>query len=143
MIIDYEILKLIWWLFVGVLLIGFAITDGMDMGVGNLLPFVGKNDDERRLMINTVGPHWDGNQVWLITAGGVTFEPRTGGPRWHWHLTAVHPAGSAGIDTTAASASSCSEMARSSSVSQSISASTLAYRSSVRRYTFRLLPKVL
>lgn len=49
MIIDYEILKLIWWLFVGVLLIGFAITDGMDMGVGNLLPFVGKTDDERRL----------------------------------------------------------------------------------------------
>ncbi len=73
MIIDYEILKLIWWLFVGVLLIGFAITDGMDMGVGNLLPFVGKNDDERRLMINTVGPHWDGNQVWLITAGGAIF----------------------------------------------------------------------
>lgn len=73
MIIDYEILKMIWWLFVGVLLIGFAITDGMDMGVGNLLPFVGKNDDERRVMINTVGPHWDGNQVWLITAGGAIF----------------------------------------------------------------------
>jgi cytochrome bd ubiquinol oxidase subunit II len=73
MIIDYEILKLIWWLFVGVLLIGFAITDGMDMGVGNLLPFVGRTDDERRLMINTVGPHWDGNQVWLITAGGAIF----------------------------------------------------------------------
>lgn len=73
MIFDYEILKMIWWLFVGVLLIGFAITDGMDMGVGNLLPFVGKNDDERRIMINTVGPHWDGNQVWLITAGGAIF----------------------------------------------------------------------
>jgi cytochrome d ubiquinol oxidase subunit II len=73
MMIDYEILKLIWWLFVGLLLIGFAITDGMDMGVGNLLPFVGKTDDERRLMINTVGPHWDGNQVWLITAGGAIF----------------------------------------------------------------------
>jgi cytochrome d ubiquinol oxidase subunit II len=73
MILDYEILKLIWWLFVGVLLIGFAITDGMDMGVGNLLPFLGKNDDERRVMINTVGPHWDGNQVWLITAGGAIF----------------------------------------------------------------------
>jgi cytochrome d ubiquinol oxidase subunit II len=73
MIIDYEILKMIWWLFVGVLLIGFAITDGMDMGVGNLLPFVGKTDDERRVMINTVGPHWDGNQVWLITAGGAIF----------------------------------------------------------------------
>jgi cytochrome d ubiquinol oxidase subunit II len=73
MMLDYEILKLIWWLFVGVLLIGFAITDGMDMGVGNLLPFLGKNDDERRVMINTVGPHWDGNQVWLITAGGAIF----------------------------------------------------------------------
>jgi cytochrome bd ubiquinol oxidase subunit II len=73
MISDYEILKLVWWVFVGVLLIGFAITDGMDMGVGNLLPFVGKTDDERRLMINTVGPHWDGNQVWLITAGGAIF----------------------------------------------------------------------
>lgn len=73
MILDYESLKLIWWLFVGVLLIGFAITDGMDMGVGNLLPFLGKNDDERRVMINTVGPHWDGNQVWLITAGGAIF----------------------------------------------------------------------
>jgi cytochrome d ubiquinol oxidase subunit II len=73
MILDYETLKLIWWLFVGVLLIGFAITDGMDMGVGNLLPIIGKNDDERRVMINTVGPHWDGNQVWLITAGGAIF----------------------------------------------------------------------
>lgn len=71
--IDYEILKLIWWFFVGLLLIGFAITDGMDMGVGNLLPFVGRNDDERRVLINTVGPHWDGNQVWLITAGGAIF----------------------------------------------------------------------
>ncbi len=73
MLLDYETLKLIWWLFVGVLLIGFAITDGMDMGVGNLLPFLGRDDDERRLMINTVGPHWDGNQVWLITAGGAIF----------------------------------------------------------------------
>ena len=73
MILDYEVLKFIWWIFVGVLLIGFAITDGMDMGVGNLLPFLGKSDDERRVMINTVGPHWDGNQVWLITAGGAIF----------------------------------------------------------------------
>jgi cytochrome d ubiquinol oxidase subunit II len=58
---------------VGVLFIGFAVTDGMDMGVGTLLPFLGKNDDERRVIINTVGPHWDGNQVWLITAGGAIF----------------------------------------------------------------------
>jgi cytochrome bd ubiquinol oxidase subunit II len=73
MILDYETLKLIWWVLVGVLLIGFAVTDGMDMGVGTLLPFLGKNDLERRVIINTVGPHWDGNQVWLITAGGAIF----------------------------------------------------------------------
>lgn len=71
--IDYEILKLIWWLFVGVLLIGFAVMDGQDMGVGSLLPFLGKNDTERRIMINTVAPHWDGNQVWLLTGGGAMF----------------------------------------------------------------------
>jgi cytochrome d ubiquinol oxidase subunit II len=73
MIIDYEVLKLTWWVLVGVLLIGFAITDGMDMGVGALLPFLGKQDEERRVIINTVGPHWDGNQVWFITAGGAIF----------------------------------------------------------------------
>lgn len=71
--IDYEILKLIWWLFVGVLLVGFAVMDGQDMGVGSLLPFLGKNDTERRVMINTVAPHWDGNQVWLLTGGGAIF----------------------------------------------------------------------
>ncbi|WP_020507476.1 cytochrome d ubiquinol oxidase subunit II [Lamprocystis purpurea] len=73
MILDYETLKFVWWILVGVLLIGFAVTDGMDMGVGTLLPFLGKNDLERRVIINTVGPHWDGNQVWLITAGGAIF----------------------------------------------------------------------
>ena len=71
--LDYETLKLIWWLLVGVLLAGFAIMDGHDMGVGTLLPFVGKNDTERRVVINTVGPHWDGNQVWFITGGGAIF----------------------------------------------------------------------
>ena len=71
--LDYETLKLIWWLLVGVLLIGFAIMDGHDMGVGTLLPFVGRNDTERRVVINTIGPHWDGNQVWFITAGGAIF----------------------------------------------------------------------
>ncbi len=70
---DYETLKIIWWLLIGVLLIGFAVMDGHDMGVGALLPFVGKNDVERRVVINTVGPHWDGNQVWFITAGGAIF----------------------------------------------------------------------
>jgi len=71
--LDYESLKLIWWLLVGVLLVGFAIMDGHDMGVGTLLPFVGKDDTERRVVINTVGPHWDGNQVWFITGGGAIF----------------------------------------------------------------------
>lgn len=71
--LDYTTLKIIWWLLVGVLLIGFAIMDGHDMGVGTLLPFVGKTDDERRVVINTVGPHWDGNQVWFITGGGAIF----------------------------------------------------------------------
>ncbi|GAB1260848.1 cytochrome d ubiquinol oxidase subunit II [Aurantivibrio plasticivorans] len=71
--IDYEILRLIWWVLVGVLLIGFAITDGFDLGVGALLTFVGRTDTERRVLINTIGPHWDGNQVWFITAGGAIF----------------------------------------------------------------------
>ncbi|MDD4882789.1 MAG: cytochrome d ubiquinol oxidase subunit II, partial [Gallionellaceae bacterium] len=71
--LDYETLKIIWWLLVGVLLLGFAVMDGHDMGVGTLLPFVGKDDVERRVVINTVGPHWDGNQVWFITAGGAIF----------------------------------------------------------------------
>ncbi|MBP8287021.1 MAG: cytochrome d ubiquinol oxidase subunit II [Rhodoferax sp.] len=70
---DYETLKIIWWLLVGVLLVGFAVMDGHDMGVGTLLPFVGKTDLERRVVINTVGPHWDGNQVWFITGGGAIF----------------------------------------------------------------------
>ncbi|MDR3299645.1 MAG: cytochrome d ubiquinol oxidase subunit II [Candidatus Accumulibacter sp.] len=71
--LDYATLKLIWWALVGVLLIGFAIMDGHDMGVGMLLPILGKDDIERRVMINTVAPHWDGNQVWFITAGGAIF----------------------------------------------------------------------
>ncbi|OOF22760.1 cytochrome d ubiquinol oxidase subunit II [Salinivibrio sp. IB574] len=70
---DYEILRLIWWVLIGVLLIGFAVTDGFDMGVGALLTVIGKTDSERRVMINSVAPHWDGNQVWLITAGGALF----------------------------------------------------------------------
>ena len=72
-VFDYATLKLIWWLFVGVLLVGFAILDGFDLGVGTLLPFVARTDDERRVAINTVGPTWEGNQVWFITAGGATF----------------------------------------------------------------------
>lgn len=71
--LDYEILRLIWWLFLGVLLIGFAIMDGFDLGVAMLLPFVARNDTERRVTINSIGPFWDGNQVWLILGGGAVF----------------------------------------------------------------------
>jgi len=70
---DYELLKLIWWVLIGVLLVGFAVTDGFDMGVGALLRLLAKTDSERRVLLNTVGPHWDGNQVWLITAAGAIF----------------------------------------------------------------------
>jgi cytochrome bd ubiquinol oxidase subunit II len=71
--LGYEILRLIWWLFLGVLLIGFAIMDGFDLGVAMLLPFVARNDTERRVTINCIGPFWDGNQVWLILGGGAIF----------------------------------------------------------------------
>lgn len=73
MLLEYESLRFIWWVLVCVLMIGLVITDGFDLGVGALLTFLGRNDDERRIMINTIGPHWDGNQVWLITAGGAIF----------------------------------------------------------------------
>jgi cytochrome d oxidase, subunit II (cydB) len=71
--LDYEILKLIWWVLLVVLFIGFAVTDGFDLGVAALLPFLGKTDMERRIIINTIGPTWEGNQVWLITAGAAVF----------------------------------------------------------------------
>lgn len=70
---DYEFLRFVWWILVCVLLIGFVVTDGFDMGVLNLLPFTGKKEVEKRIMINTIAPHWDGNQVWLLTAGGAMF----------------------------------------------------------------------
>jgi len=73
MLFDYLTLKIIWWGFVGVLLIGFAIMDGFDLGVGTLLPFVARTDQQRRVMLNAIGPTWEGNQVWLITAGGALF----------------------------------------------------------------------
>jgi cytochrome d ubiquinol oxidase subunit II len=73
MTFDFETLKLAWWAFIGVLLIGFAVTDGFDMGVTAWLPFLGKTDDERRVIINSVGATWEGNQTWLITAGGAIF----------------------------------------------------------------------
>lgn len=70
---SYEILRFVWWVLIGVLLIGFAVTEGFDMGVGMLSRILGKTDTERRVMINSIAPHWDGNQVWLITAGGALF----------------------------------------------------------------------
>ena len=72
-LITYDVLRVIWWVLLGVLLIGFAMTDGFDMGVGALLPFVAKTDVERRIAINTVGPVWEGNQVWFILGGGAIF----------------------------------------------------------------------
>ncbi|MGO4410817.1 MULTISPECIES: cytochrome d ubiquinol oxidase subunit II [unclassified Brevundimonas] len=71
--LDYTTLRLIWWGLLGVLLIGFALTDGFDMGVGALLPFVAKTDEERRMVINTVGATWEGNQVWFIVGGAAIF----------------------------------------------------------------------
>ena len=71
--LTYELLRFVWWLLIGILLIGFAVTDGFDMGVGMLSRIIGKNDTERRIMVNSIAPHWDGNQVWLITAGGALF----------------------------------------------------------------------
>ena len=62
MIFDYATLKVIWWAFVGLLIIAFALTGGYDMGVGMLLPAVGKNDEERRVTINAIGPTWEGNR---------------------------------------------------------------------------------
>jgi len=71
--LDYQTLRVIWWLLLGVLLIGFAVMDGFDLGVGTLLPFVAKTDEERRLVLNTIGPVWEGNQVWLVLGGGAIF----------------------------------------------------------------------
>jgi cytochrome d ubiquinol oxidase subunit II len=72
-LISYDILRLVWWVLLGVLLIGFAITDGFDLGAATLLPFVARTDIERRVVINAVGPVWEGNQVWLILGGGAIF----------------------------------------------------------------------
>lgn len=70
---DFETLKIIWWGLLGVLLLGFALTDGYDLGVATLLPFVAKKDEERRLVINSIGPMWEGHQVWFVLAGGAIF----------------------------------------------------------------------
>ncbi len=70
---EYEILRLLWWVLLGVLLIGVAVMDGFDLGTAILLPWIGRTDMERRIVINTVGPVWEGNQVWLILGGGAIF----------------------------------------------------------------------
>ncbi len=71
--IDYATLRLIWWALLGVLLIGFAVFDGFDLGTAMLLPFVGRTNTDRRVLINSVGPVWEGNQVWFILGGGAAF----------------------------------------------------------------------
>ncbi|MCK5478395.1 MAG: cytochrome d ubiquinol oxidase subunit II, partial [Methylococcales bacterium] len=73
MFFDYETIRIIWWAFLALLFIGFAVMGGFDLGVGILLPFLGKNDDERRVIINSIGPTWEGNQVWFILSGGALF----------------------------------------------------------------------
>ncbi|NDZ16791.1 cytochrome d ubiquinol oxidase subunit II [Variovorax sp. WS11] len=72
-LITYETLRFIWWLLIGVLLVGFAVTDGFDLGANMLLPFAGRTDLERRVIINSIGPVWEGNQVWLIVGGAALF----------------------------------------------------------------------
>ncbi len=73
-------LNTLWFIFIAVLYTGFFVLEGFDFGVGILLPFLGKNDLQRRTIINTIGPHWDGNEVWLIAAGGATFAAF---PQWY------------------------------------------------------------
>jgi len=70
---DFETLRIIWWAILVFLVCGFAVLDGVDFGIGILLPFLGKSDDERRVLLNTVGPTWEGSQTWLVTLGGISF----------------------------------------------------------------------
>jgi cytochrome d ubiquinol oxidase subunit II len=70
---EYEIFRIIWWALLGVLLIGLAVMDGFDLGAAMLMPIIGKTDTERRVVINTVGPVWEGNQVWLVVGGAAIF----------------------------------------------------------------------
>ena len=69
----YEVFRLLWWALLGVLLIGIAVMDGFDLGTAILLPVAGRTDVERRILVNTIGPVWEGNQVWLILGGGAIF----------------------------------------------------------------------
>ena len=77
---SYQFLQILWFILIAVLWIGFYFLEGFDFGVGMLLPFIGKKDIERRAIINAIGPTWDGNEVWLLTAGGATFAAF---PNWY------------------------------------------------------------
>lgn len=79
---SYEFLQILWFILIAVLWIGFHFLEGFDFGVGMLLPFIGKKDEERRAVINTIGSVWDGNEVWLLTAGGAMFAAFP-----HWYAT--------------------------------------------------------
>jgi len=79
---SYESLQILWFILIAVLWIGFFFLEGFDFGVGMLLPFLGKKDEERRAIINSIGSVWDGNEVWLLTAGGATFAAFP-----HWYAT--------------------------------------------------------
>ncbi len=79
---SYEFLQTLWFILIAILWIGFFFLEGFDFGVGMLLPFLGKKDEERRAVINAIGPTWDGNEVWLLTAGGATFAAFP-----HWYAT--------------------------------------------------------
>src|SRR5580658_2230150 len=70
---SYEDLRLLWWAVLGVLLMGVAVMDGFDLGAAFLLPIIGRTDMDRRVILNSVGPVWEGNQVWLIVGGGAVF----------------------------------------------------------------------
>ncbi len=71
--LDYDTLRVVWWALLGALLVGFAVFDGFDLGTAILLPFLGRTDRERRILINSIGPVWEGNQVWFILGGGASF----------------------------------------------------------------------
>src|SRR5512135_172935 len=79
---NYQLLQILWFILIAVLWIGFFFLEGFDFGVGMLLPFLGKKDEERRAIINSIGSVWDGNEVWLLTAGGATFAAFP-----HWYAT--------------------------------------------------------
>ena len=81
--IEYAALRLIWWLLLGILLVGFAVTDGYDLGVGAILRWIGRDDVERRMAIEAIEPHWEGHQVWFVLGGGAVFAA--------WPLLAKQP----------------------------------------------------